>query len=228
MALIHNDQVEEVGRYLLEGFLRLFRPGERLIEGKVDLIGRIDSASGDLGHGRAKGLKVIALGLIHQNVAIGKKQNALLSARLPQTPDDLKRCVCLASAGSHHKQYFWFACSDGFDSLVDGLQLVVAGRFATAIRVIVLIDDRQLSLGVTLPCEELVPKLAGAGEILQRDLGFQLGRIGLVMKYKAIAIAGKRERHIQQTGIIEPCCIPLPISCLLALASITASGKPIL
>ena len=175
----------------------------------MDLIGRIDRASGDLGHGRAKGLKVIDLGLIHQNVAIGQKQDALLGARLPQTPDDLECGVGLAGAGGHHQQYPILTFRYGFYGLVDGLQLVIAGRFAAAIRVIVLTDDRQLCLGVTLPGTELVPKLARAGEILQRDLGFQLGRIGLVMKYEAIAVAGKYERHIQQTGIIEPLLHPL-------------------
>ncbi|MNG85937.1 hypothetical protein D3C79_447070 [compost metagenome] len=175
----------------------------------MDLIGRIDRAPGDLGHGRAKGLKIIDLGLIDQNVAIGQKQDALLGARLPQTPDDLKCGVGLAGAGCHHQQYPILAFRYGFYGLVDGLQLVVAGRFATAIRVVVLADNGQLGLGVALPSAEFVPKLARAGEILQRDLGFQLGRIGLVMKYEAIAVAGKYEGHIQQAGIIEPLLHPL-------------------
>jgi len=44
-------------------------------------------------HGPTERLEVVVFGLEQQDVAVGEEQDALLDARLPQAPDDLKRGV---------------------------------------------------------------------------------------------------------------------------------------
>ena len=44
MAFVDDDQVEEAGRELAEELLPLLRPGDRLIEAEIDLVGGIDPA----------------------------------------------------------------------------------------------------------------------------------------------------------------------------------------
>ena len=213
MTLVDDDQIKEVGLHLLIGLLRLFRPGQRLIEGKVNFIGRIDGAPRHLGHGRAEGLEVVGLGLIDQNVAIRQKQDALLGLGLPQPPDDLEGGVGLASAGRHHQQHPGLTGSNGLNRLVDGLQLVIAWRLVAAVRVVILGDDRQVSGLIALEGAVFVPELGWRGEIFQADLALQrctrcqIG--GLVVKHKAIAVGGKDKGHFQQAGVIEPLLHPL-------------------
>jgi NADH dehydrogenase/NADH:ubiquinone oxidoreductase subunit G len=44
VAFIHHDQIKEAGRKLLVELLTLLRPGERLIEPQIDLIGGVNAA----------------------------------------------------------------------------------------------------------------------------------------------------------------------------------------
>ena len=53
MALVDDDQVEELGRELLEQLLALVRPGDRLIKAEVDFVGRIDAGACGSGRGVA-------------------------------------------------------------------------------------------------------------------------------------------------------------------------------
>ena len=50
MAFVDDDQIEELGEKLLERFVGFLRPGDRLIEREVNLVGRIELVSGDFRH----------------------------------------------------------------------------------------------------------------------------------------------------------------------------------
>lgn len=52
-----------------------------------------------LGHRPIEGAKIVHHPLIDQHIAVGKEKGALLTSRLSQPPDDLKRGVHLAWAG---------------------------------------------------------------------------------------------------------------------------------
>ena len=101
----------------------------------------------NLGHGRAKRLEVVGHRLVHQNVAVGEKQNAFLSFGFPQAPDDLERGKGLAGAGRHHQQYAVLPPGNGFQCFVDRQKLIIAGSFVAAIAVIVLDNDVFLRRG---------------------------------------------------------------------------------
>ncbi len=162
MALVHDDQVEEVRRELLVDVLLFLGAGDGLVERKVDLKRLVGGAVGDLGHRLAERLEVVGLGLIGEDVAVDEKQDALLGARLPQPPDDLEGGVGLARAGGHHQQDAILAAGDGVDRAVDGDELVVARRFAGAVVVVVLRRDGFLRGGVSLGRAVARPKVRPA------------------------------------------------------------------
>src|SRR4051794_31234806 len=121
MAFVDYDQVEEVRRELKIELLALLRPGDRLIEAEINLESRVDAplpierecqinrsailplnrlrVGREFCHRRAKRTEVVHHRLVDENVTVGEEQDALLSTRLPQAPDDLKRRAGLAGAG---------------------------------------------------------------------------------------------------------------------------------
>ena len=101
----------------------------------------------ELRHRRAERAEVVDHRLVDQHVAVGEEQDALLAARLPQPPDDLKGGVGLAGAGRHDEQDAVAALGDGLDRGVDGVDLVVARGLAAAVVVVVLQHD-LLGFGV--------------------------------------------------------------------------------
>ena len=160
MAFVDDDQVEKVRRKHLVELLSFLRPGDRLVEAKVDLVRGIDATLGangrgevhrravvpldrlrlrrQLGHRRAEGAKIVDHRLIDQDVTVGQKQNPLLALGLPQPPDDLKSGVGLASARGHDQQHPVTTVGDGLDRSVDGVELIVAWGLAAAVVEIVL------------------------------------------------------------------------------------------
>jgi hypothetical protein len=84
--------------------LVLLGAADGLIEREVNLVGFVHLPVGDLGHRGAEGLEVVGAGLIHEDVAVGQKEDAFLGLGLPQPPDDLERDEGLARAGSHDEQ----------------------------------------------------------------------------------------------------------------------------
>ena len=73
MTLVDNDEVEEVRGELLEDVLGFFSTRDCLVESQVDFEGLVDLAVRDLSHGPGKGLKVVRLGLVDQDVAVGEE-----------------------------------------------------------------------------------------------------------------------------------------------------------
>ncbi|MNL00154.1 hypothetical protein D3C87_1205760 [compost metagenome] len=110
MALVHHDEVEEVGAELLVDVALLFGSRDGLIEREVDLVAlvhqfgrlvhrqvhvldrhlalRIDTLDAlgirtQFGHRALEGPEVIDHGLVDEDVAVGKEEDSLLGAALP-------------------------------------------------------------------------------------------------------------------------------------------------
>ena len=126
MALIDDDQVKKARREFPEKLLALLRPGDGLIKPQINLVGSVDAAlfverrgefdlgpvcaldglraRTELGHCRTERPEIIHHRLIDEDIAVGKEQDAFLAPGLPQPPDNLKRGVGLAGAGSHDEE----------------------------------------------------------------------------------------------------------------------------
>ena len=163
MTLVNHDQVKEAGREFPEELLAVLGPRDGLIEAQINLVGRVDAtllvqgrrefdlgavlaldglrARAQFGHRRAEGAEIVHHRLIDEDVAVGKKEDAFLAPGLPQAPDNLKCRVGLAGAGGHDEQNAVLALGNGFYRGIDGVGLVVAGRFAAAVVEIILQDD---------------------------------------------------------------------------------------
>jgi len=155
----------------------------------------------ELGHGALEGPEVVDHGLVDQDVAVGQKQDALFSLALPQPPDDLKRGVGLAGAGGHDQQHVALATGDGLDRAVDGVQVVVARRFA---RGVVKFGNLAHCRAPAFPGAVAAPQLGRAGKLSEREVLLQhaAGQRG-VAKHKAVDVAGERKRHIEQLGVVN-------------------------
>ena len=143
MALVDDDEVEEVAGELVVDRLVLLVAHDRLVEREVDLVGLVDPAAapvdelaGELRHRLAERLEVVDDRLVDEDVAVGEEQHPLGLAALPEPPDDVERRVRLAGAGRHHEQDPVLALGDGLDRAVDRELLVVAGRLAADLAVV--------------------------------------------------------------------------------------------
>ncbi len=58
--------------------LFFFSAGYGLVEGKVNLEGFFGLTIDDLGHRRPERLEIVGLGLVNQDIAISKKEDAFL------------------------------------------------------------------------------------------------------------------------------------------------------
>ena len=65
MTLVHDYQVEELRRKLLEGFVPFLRSCDRLIESQINLVRLLGLVSGQLVHGVSERLEIINPCLIH-------------------------------------------------------------------------------------------------------------------------------------------------------------------
>jgi hypothetical protein len=76
MALVHDNEVEEVGRELLVDVLLFLGSGDGLIKAQVDLECFIDRSIGDLGHCLPERFEVVRFGLVGQDVSIHEEEDA--------------------------------------------------------------------------------------------------------------------------------------------------------
>ena len=181
MALVDDDEVEEAGRELAEQLLALLRASNGLIETEINLVCGVDppllvegrgefdlgavssldrlGAGAELRHCRAERPEVVDHRLVDQDVPVGKEKDPLLAPRLPQPPDDLKSRVSLARASRHDEKDPVLPLGDRLDSGVDGIALVVAGRLAAAVVVVVLKDEGFRLRHETLPGAILSPEV---------------------------------------------------------------------
>src|SRR5450830_1365127 len=137
VALVDDDQVEEVGRVLAVNGVTRGVAGERLIEREVDFATLLHDAVLDPPAGVAEGSEVLVLRIVHEDFTIREIEDARFSrgtgavpARLPQPPADLKGHERLARARGHRYQDAALARENRADTAIDGDLLVVAGRLA--------------------------------------------------------------------------------------------------
>ena len=196
VALVDHDQIEELPRELPIGLLVFLRTGDRLVEAEIDLVGRVDAAR-QLGHRAAERAEVVRHRLVDEHVAVGEKQDPLLSPRLPQAPDDLKGRVRLARARGHDQQDAVLPLGDGLDGRVHGVDLVVARRLAASVLEVVLEDD-LLGFGrQPLPCPIALPQIGRRRKGIERQV--HLGRRAgpcTIMEYEAVAVRREREGDV--------------------------------
>ena len=140
VAFIHDDQVKKGGGEGAEGLFVLV-PGQLLVQRQVYFVRAVQLFVLDLVHLVAEGGKVLAHGLVHKDVAVGKEEDALFAAGLPQTVDDLEGRIGLARPGGHDQQDALLPARHGLHRAVDGDALVVAGRVDVVRKVVRLLDE---------------------------------------------------------------------------------------
>src|SRR5438874_42023 len=116
MALIHDDQVEEIG---WKGFEKTFAPlvlRERLIGGEIHFAPHVHDAVFNLPTRIAELGKDAVLRLVHENIAVGKVENfraamftCPVPTRVPEFPAELKGDGGLAGASRHRQKQAMFA-----------------------------------------------------------------------------------------------------------------------
>ena len=239
VALVHHDQVKEVGAELFVDVAFFFGARHGLVKREVNLVTLVHQLGGfvdgqvhlfdrdlalcvdrldafgvgaELGHRAFEGPEVIDHGLVDQDVTVGQKQDALgfgagrvvAPGGFPQAVDDLERGVGFAGARGHDQQDAFLPGRDHLDRAVDGCELVVARGLAGVIVVL----GHAAHLGrPALPGAIAAPQFLRRGELIQSDVFLQhaIGHRG-VAKHKAVAVARKTERHVQQLGVVDGLC----------------------
>ena len=79
MAFVHDDKVKEVRRVISEQAFTALILGERLIDGKIHLAAEDDFAGGDLVARIAERRERLVLGIVDQNIPVGKEENSRLT-----------------------------------------------------------------------------------------------------------------------------------------------------
>ena len=135
MALVDDDQVEEVGAVLAEHVG--VRRAHGLVDAEIDVPALADIARRDLVARVAKRREHLRHRVVHQEIAVGQEQDFRspmlarpVPAAAPELPADLERHAGLAGARGQCRQD---ACSPGQDGLDDALDrdaLVVAWNLA--------------------------------------------------------------------------------------------------
>lgn len=205
MALVDDDQVEEVGRNTLKDFVFFIGPGEGLVETEVNLVGGVDLPVLDLGHDRAEGLEIIDQGLVSENVAVNEEERALGFARLPETPDDLEDRVGFSGPCGHDEEEALVTFGNSLDDAVDRLALVIARLLAVGVQVVRLEDEfflRILDVPVLLVA---FPDFIWRGKGIERQLAFDVLSISrsLVVRGKGVAVGTECAGEVENVGVAQ-------------------------
>ncbi len=212
MALVHDDEVEEVGRKLTEQPFAALVLRHGLIDAEVHLPAVDDLSGLDLVACVAEGGEDTVLGLVDEDVAVGevKDAGAAVSAGqvpsgVPQLPADLERDQGLARAGGHGEQQALApALEHGLHGAVDGGLLVVAGVLAGGV-----VGGREqavggLGVGDAAPLLIALPQLGG-----RRVRGEHAGQAGEGVELDDLcAVGGVGEHEAQhlsvEFGLLQP------------------------
>ena len=137
MALVDDNQIEEILRIFFVKSGPVFVFGDRLVNREIHLAAFVDFAVLDLPAGVAESREHLVLGIVDQNIAVGEIENlrpAVLTravpAHVPELPADLESHRGLAGAGSHRQKNSFLALKNRLDYAVDGDFLVVTLAFA--------------------------------------------------------------------------------------------------
>ena len=195
---------KKVGREILVDVGELLVSGDGLVEGEIDFVGLVHLAAADFGHLAAELLEVVHAGLIHENVAVGEEQDALLGACFPEPPDDLGGDVGFAGAGRHDQQDAVLAFGDGLDGAIDGDFLVIAGLLIRGGQVVVLLDHRNLRGGEALPEAIAPPQFGRRWEGIEGQFHFhRVGLAGAVVENEGVAVGTEDEGHVERVGVVQ-------------------------
>src|SRR5690606_35526685 len=104
VALVDDDEVEEVRRELLVDVLLLLGPRDRLVEREVDLVALVDRPVRDFCPRVPERLEVVDPGLVGEGVAVREEEDAPDAAGLPASPDNLESAVGLPRAGRQYQE----------------------------------------------------------------------------------------------------------------------------
>jgi hypothetical protein len=225
MALVDDDQIEEVRRQLAEQLFAILWSRDGLVEPEIHLVRRVNPplpVDGDwqlhagsvfaldhlrlgaqLGHRGPKRAEVVHHRLVHQHVAVGEVQNPLLPASLPQPPDDLERGKGLSGSSGHRQQQPVLTFGDRFSRRVDraGLEIV---RLLAAVVEVILENDRLCFGRQSLPRAVLRPQRRGRGELVELKVLLD-GPVlhAPVVEDKAITVRREDERELQRLRVAE-------------------------
>ncbi|VVB69286.1 Uncharacterised protein [uncultured archaeon] len=137
VTLVYYYQVEEIGRILPEETRPPLILGYGLVDGKIHLPALDRFSVFDLPACIPEGREGLVLGIVDENVSVGKIEYpgpAMLSpgvpARLPELPADLEGHKGLARARGHGQKNSPLALQDGLNRPVDSDLLIVAGKLA--------------------------------------------------------------------------------------------------
>ncbi len=146
MTFIDDYQIKEIRTELFIDVLFFHSAGDGLIQRQINLVGLVGLPLLYFRHGRTERLEIVGHGLIDQDVAVGKEQDAFFGFRLPKTPNDLKGGEGLAGAGGHHQENTILTPSNGLHGRVDGQQLVIAWCLVAAVAVVILSNEIVLPI----------------------------------------------------------------------------------
>lgn len=199
MTFVHNHQVEEVSWILTVQAGPVLVTGHGLVKREVDVAALDGLALSNFMPCVAERPEVLCHGIVHQNVAVGQKQDFRLAGGLlgvpacgPQLPADLEGNRRLAGPGAEGQQAALLALQDGLYGSVQRDFLIVAQRLRS-VRVAgleQLTDDGRIPemLGITQTLPELVRFGKGgalafhAGGVVELD---DLGAVGGVGEFEA-------------------------------------------
>ena len=105
-----------------------------MIEAKVDLIGGIAGAivevfvEVNLVADTSERGEVVGLSLVDEDIAVGKKEDAMAEATLEKTPDDLEGNKGLSCAGGKDQKDTPLPFGDGLERVRDGAPLITTRR----------------------------------------------------------------------------------------------------
>lgn len=141
VALVDDDEIEEVTGDGLEDFVFFVGTGEGLVKAEVDFVGGVDLSILDLGHDGPERLEVIDEGLVCEIVSIDEEEDALGLLSLPKAPDDLEGRIGFAGPRSHNEEKAFLTLCDGFESAINCFCLVVTRCFTPGVLMVGLEDE---------------------------------------------------------------------------------------
>lgn len=167
VALINDDEVEEVGRKAFVQAWSAFVFCDRLVDCEVHLSALADAPTLNLEACITEGRERLVLRIVDEDIAIGKKEDARFAVlagavppSAPELPRDLIRYDRLARAGRHGEQHPRSSLKDRLHCSVDRELLVVA-RYGRRHEVRCTEEPLSLVVGETLATPQPHPERIG-------------------------------------------------------------------
>ena len=175
--------------------------GKLLVEREIDFVGgrrgRVVFGEVDFVDGFFQRREVLLNGLVNQDVAVGKVEDAPHHAAFQQPPDNLKGGVGFAGAGRHDQQKALLPASNRLYHAVDGDALVVARGVGVlagvpGLRLYLLFGFGEAALAA-------LAQFVGRGEGAQGEFALFAGE--KVVLEKGFAVGTIRKGQIEHLGV---------------------------